>query len=221
MFKETWLVIAVFLFAAPLAGLFSEQNQKGVEQGSFSIYFMEEKVGYEEYTWESVDEGYLLSVRAKMTKPIAMEIEMLTLRMNKSFIPSQFYLKGSINDLEQEVFSSIVEGAVENKIVVSGQEQKSTVQIRRDAFILPNPLFSPYMVLTKKYRCLIQDKKELSAYIIPQLEAPFSLEAKEGVPCSLVMQVSGMLIELDTDEEGNLKTIHIPSQKLSVIQNNT
>ena len=58
------------------------------------LYFMDEKVGYEEYTWQSDEQGYLLEASGRMTKPVALEITKLSLRLDKSFIPRKFYFKG-------------------------------------------------------------------------------------------------------------------------------
>lgn len=182
------------------------------------LYFMDEKVGYEEYTWQSDEQGYLLEASGRMTKPVALEITKLSLRLDKSFIPRKFYFKGYISGVTQEITSFISEGDVENIIKVSGQERKSKAKIRRDAFLLPNAIFSPYIVLTKKFRCHLQEKVELSAYIIPQLEVSFTLEPKEGSPCLLIMNMDGIEIELETDEEGTLNSIAIPSQRLKVSQ---
>ncbi len=215
------IIILLLLVMLPLFFLVFSGHGQGKEQGAFSIYFMEEKVGYEEYTWENNERGYILSVIGRMTKPTAIEIERLSIRLDRNYIPHYYYFKGSVSNMAQEISSTIAEGQVENSIQVAGQERKSTLKIKRDAFLLPNPVFSPYMVLTKKFRCSLEEKVELSAYIIPQLEVSFTLEPKEEDPCLLIMEVSGMRIELETDEEGNLKAVSVPSQKLKVIQSSS
>ena len=68
-----------------------------------------------------------------------------------------------------------------------------------------------FLILTKKFRCPLQEKKELSSYIIPQREALFTLESREEAPCSLLMLLDGTEIEIETDEQGSLKTLHIPN----------
>jgi len=179
---------------------------------------MEEKVGYEEYIWKTDETGYLLSVRGRMTKPIALEIDRLTIRLDRSFIPLRYTFKGSVSGVAQEIESSISEGEVESTILVAGQEQKSTVKIKRNSFLLPNAIFSPYLILTKKFRCTLQEKVEFSAYIIPQLEVTVSLKPKEEDPCTLIMQLSTLQIEVETNERGSLIALHIPSQNLIVVQ---
>lgn len=218
MLKKIYILILLLVLLLLFFFLVPALGQKTQETGVFSIYFMEEKVGYEEYTWEEDEKGYLLSVRGRMTKPASLEIEKLTIRLDKNFIASSFCFKGSVNGVLQEVSSSISEGDVENKIKVGGHESQMTVKMRRDAFLLPNPIFSPYMVMTKKFRCDLSEKVELSAYIIPQLEVLFTLEPREGVPCSLLMELSGIKIELQTDDEGGLKALFIPAQKLEVLK---
>lgn len=198
--------------------VFSSLSQEKTQKGIFSIYFMGEQVGYEEYTWESKPEGYFLSVKGRMTKPTPMEIEKLTIHLDRNFIPNRFCFRGSVSGVPQEIKSIISDGNVENEIKIAGQEQKSTLKIKRDAFLLPNPIFSTYLVLTKKYGCTLQEPIELSAYIIPQLEVSFTLQPKEEAPCTLLMEISGIKIRLETDNGGNLKALYIPSQKLQVIQ---
>lgn len=215
LFVSLLFVFFFLFFLFVFAGLSQEEK----ERGTYSIYFMEEKVGYEEYTWQEDETGYSLSINGRITKPIAMEIESLKIRLDKNFIPLSFYLKGTLSGMSQEISSSIEDGQVENTILTSGHEQKNSVNIKRDAFLLPNPVYAPYMVLTKKFRCTLQESVVLSAYIIPQVEIDFTLKPKEEEPCLLIMRLSGIEIELETDEEGNMRSLHIPSQRLYVIKN--
>ena len=197
--------------------VFTTRSQEEYERGVIAVYFMEEQVGYEEYSWQSNESGYLLSVRGRVTKLVAIEIESLTISLDKSFIPLQYYFKGSISGVEQEISSSIIDGRVENIIYALEQEQRITSKIRKDAFLLPSAVFSPYIVITKKFGCNLQQPLELSAYIIPQIEIPFTLEPMEIFPCSLLMQLGTKLIELETDYEGNLVTLQIPSQNIRIV----
>lgn len=217
MLKKILFVFSL-IFSIVIFTLFSLSAKETTEKGAFSIYFMDEKVGYEEYTWEEDANGYHLSVKGRMTKPADMEIEELDIRLDKNFIASSFHFKGSVNGVQQEVSSTISDGEVENRIMVAGQESQSTVNIRRDAFLLPNPIFSPYLVLTKKFMCALEEEIELSAYIIPQLENPFTLSPVDGEPCSLIMLLSGIRIELQTDDEGNLIAFSVPAQRLEVLR---
>lgn len=192
------------------------QSAEIVERGELSIYFFGEKVGYEEYVWEEHERGYILSVKGRMTKPVAIEVESLKIELDKSFIPLRYSFIGSLGGIRQEISSVISEGDVLNTILVNSQEQNLQSKIRRDAFLLPNPLFSPYLMITKKYGCRMEEKKYLSAYIIPQLEIPFTLEPSEEDPCLLLMQINGIQIELETNEYGQLKILQIPSSNLRV-----
>ncbi|MFC2160320.1 hypothetical protein ACFLRX_01570 [Acidobacteriota bacterium] len=177
---------------------------------------MGEKVGYEEYVWEESEEGYLLSVRGRMTKPSPIEVKNLKMEMDKAFIPFRYSFKGSMGGIQQEISSILSEGLVVNTILVDKQEQSLQIKVTRDAFLLPNPLFSPYLVIAKKYGCTMTEKKNLSAYIIPQLETPFTLERSKEDPCLLLMQINGIQIELETNEYGQLKILQIPAQNLRV-----
>ena len=200
--------------------VFGAQYEGEVERGVLSIYFQDENVGYEEYTWQSDEMGYLLSVKGRMIKPVDMEIHSLILRLDKSFIPRQFNFSFSMGGVVQEISSLIVDGQVENTIYVAGQEYKSTVKIKKDAFLLPNPVFSCYMVVAKKFRCYLPEPAELSAYIIPLFEVPLSLEFDEESPCSMILEISGIAMEIETDDEGSLKFLHSPVQKLKVYKQN-
>jgi len=216
MFKKI-LFIFIFIFIFLLFFfVFAGQYEEEIETGILSIYFQEEKVGYEEYTWQSDEMSYLLSVKGRMTKPVDMEIHSLLLRLDKSFIPHQFNFKFTVGGVAQEISSLIVDGQVENTIHVSGQQQKSVVKIKRDAFLLPNPVFSCYMVIAKKFGCHLLEPVELSAYIIPLFEVPFSVEFDEESPCSMLLEINGMTMEMETDDEGSLKFLHSPAQKLKV-----
>lgn len=188
-----------------------------VERGLFSIYFASEKVGYEEYTWTHDTDGYLLEVKGKLDKPVPLILDKLLIRLDENFIPHRFSFAGSMSGIEQEISSSINEGSVDNRILISGQEQRSSAKVKRDAFLLPGSLFSPYLILTKKYSCSLNEKVELSAYIIPQIEQAFTLEPQDGFPCVLIVQFGTTRIELETNASGMLKSLTIPSQKIKVI----
>ncbi len=203
-----------FVLASGSTALNATPDQK--HKGVLSIYFNNEKVGYEEFTWEPDDWGYTLKVKGKMIKPVPVEIKKLTVCVDKSYIPSLYKFKGSISGVQMEISSTITEGRVKNIKHIAGQRIEENLQIQRDAFLLPNPVFSPYMVITKKYHCILEEPTELSAYIIPQMETPFILGTSENAPCSLTMQLSSALIELGTDESGTLKSLSIPSQKMKI-----
>ncbi len=215
--SRAFLFIPILLFALsvffPASG-----GQEGSEEGVFDVFFMGEKVGYEEYIWESREREYLLTVRARMTKPIPMVIEKLTIRLDKGFIASQYYFKGSVSGVEQEVLSVINEGQVKNIILVAGQEQKSEVKIRRDALLLPNAVYSPYVVLTKRFPCTLQEKTELSVYFVPQVETPVTVGPSEFNPCHFILEMAGTEVHVGTDEDGNLNSLEIPLSNLRVVR---
>ncbi len=188
------------------------------ETGTLSIYFMQEQVGYEEYSWEEDDTGYTLTVRGRMTKPIAIEIERLVICLDKSFIPENYLFKGRVSGVIQDIQSVLKEGMVENTQMIAGQERTDRAEIKRDAFLLPNPMFSPYMVLTKKYLCHLQDTTNISAYIIPQMEVSATLEPKQDFPCHLLLHLGPTEIEIVTDEEGVLVGLDISSQSLKIVR---
>lgn len=208
-------------FVLPLALFFILRGldfDRTTENGTLSIYFLQEQVGYEEYTWEEGEEGYTLSVKGRMTKPIAIEIERLEINLDKNFIAERYFFKGRVSGVEQEIRSWLSGGKAVNTKRIAGVERTETVDIRRDAFLLPNPIFSPYMVLTKKFRCSLQERIELSAYIIPQMEVPCILEPAEGNPCRLEMSLGNLQLEMETDEDGNLNLLDMASQSLRVVR---
>ncbi len=218
MSKKLIVFLMITLFLILFFLVYMKASPEETEKGTLSIYFMQEQVGYEEYSWEEEEYGFTLTVRGRMTKPVAIEIEELVIHLNRSFIPLGFLFKGKVSGVDQEIRSIISEGEVVSVKKVAGQEQTETVNIKRDAFLLPNPVFSPYMVLTKKYRCGLQEKVSVSAYIIPQMEVAATLEPKEDAPCRIIMRLSTTQIELETDEEGTLNAIGIPSLNLRVLK---
>jgi len=221
MVKKKILVICpllIFLFFPyPFSGAVPDTE----ETGTLSIYFMQEQVGYEEYIWEEDGFGFTLTVSGRMTKPIDISIERLVIRMNKSFIPERYLFQGRISGVPQEIQSLFSEGKAVNTRKVAGQERTETVDIKRDAVLLPNPVFAPYMVLTKKYRCHLPETAEISVYIIPQMEVLASIDPKQDNPCHLVLILGPTQIELKTDENGGLIGLDIPSQNLRVVRAKT
>lgn len=197
----------------------STPGLSSAERGRLSVYFREEMVGFEDYSWSEDEFGYSLDVTGRMTKPLDLEVERLTLHLNRSFIPYSYIFKGTIGGLSQEVTSSLSEGKADNILIVSGRESRVEAQVRRDAFLLPNPLFSPYIVLAKKFRCALAEKIECSAYIIPQMEIPLTVEPVEGSPCRLALAMAGVRVELETDGDGKLLSLLIPAQSLKVLRN--
>jgi hypothetical protein len=218
MARPVFVAAAVFILLHMLWGGSPISQDVDREEGVLSIYFNEEKVGYEEYTWESDEQGYTLTVQGRMDRPVPIFIQRLTLRVDRSFIAQRFTFKGTIGGMEQEIISDVSDGRVENTIRVAGQEQEKIIQIKRDAILLPNPVFSTYMILTKKYGCTLKDKLDLSAYIIPQMEVPFTMEPQEGQPCFYQLGMGQAQIQLQTDEGGSLKSLEIVSQRLRVLR---
>jgi hypothetical protein len=218
MARPVFLTASVFILLFLLGGgsLLSQGADR--EEGVLSIYFNEEKVGYEEYSWEIDEQGYTLTVLGRMDRPVPIFIQRLTLRVDRSFIAQHFTFKGTIGGMEQEIISDISDGRVENTIRVAGQEQKKIIQIKRDAILLPNPVFSTYMILTKKYGCTLKEKVDLSAYIIPQMEVPFTMEPEEGHPCFYQLEMGQTQMQLQTDEAGSLRSLEIVSQRLRVLR---
>jgi len=187
-----------------------------LDAGTLSIYFQDEKVGYEEFVWREDPEGYELKVSGRMSKPFRLDIESMTLRLSKDFIPREYLFKGAMNGMSQEIMSRIVDGNVENTIRVAGQENVLEINVRRDAFVLPNPLFSPYLVLAKKFGCELKGKTEIAAYLIPQVEITGTLESSAGDPCALTLDLAGVQILLVTNAERKLVSLSMPSQNLRV-----
>jgi hypothetical protein len=213
------LLVLTSLVAAARANPRLRGAPAGAERGRLSVYFRDEMVGFEDYAWSEDEFGYTLEVTGRMTKPLDLVIERMTLHLNKSFIPLSYIFKGTIGGISQEVTSSLSEGRAENVLVAAGAESRFEAQVRRDAFLLPNPMFSPYLVLAKKFRCGLAEKADCSAYIIPQMEIPLTVEPVADAPCRLALSMAGVRSELETDPDGSLLSLVIPDQSLKVVRN--
>jgi hypothetical protein len=187
-----------------------------LDSGTLTIYFKDEKVGYEDYSWIEEADGYELRVSGRMAQPFRLEIESMTLRLSKDLIPREYHFQGALNGMSQEITSRIQEGRVQNTIRVAGQENVLELQVRRDTLVLPNPLFSPYVVLAKKYGCGLKDKAEVSVYMIPQVEMTGTLQSAADNPCALTLDVAGGQVLLVADAEQRLTSLSIPGQSLRV-----
>jgi len=205
---------------AGLTGLVSPAASRPPEEarlaGTLSVFFMEEKVGVEEFSWSEEADGYALRVTGRMTKPLRLDIDSMTLLMSKDFIPREYRFLGALNGMSQDISSRIQDGRVENTIRVAGQENVLTADIRRNAILLPNPLFSPYLVLAKKFGCGLKDKAEVSVYMIPQVEITGTLQAAPDNPCALTLDLAGVQVSLLVDGTGRLVSLSIPGQSLKV-----
>ncbi|MBD3414736.1 MAG: hypothetical protein GF421_09940, partial [Candidatus Aminicenantes bacterium] len=140
------ILVSLLLFASAVICCQEE------EKGTYSIYFMDEQVGYEEFVWRTVERGYELEVMGQITKPVSVQIERLLVQLDKDFIPLGYQFKGVLSGTRQSISSTISDGTVHNIIHVEGQKQERTFQIKRDSFLLSNPIFSLYMVITKKFQ---------------------------------------------------------------------
>jgi hypothetical protein len=150
-----------------------------------------------------------------------MVIEHLQIILDSSFIPQKFELRGTISGVRQEISSELRDGQVINLIRVAGQEQTLSQKIRRDALLLPNPIFSPYLVLAKKFRCRLSVKpepQEISIYVIPQVELKATIQPEETDPCWLLIHLGSTEVRLKTNPQGELLSLTIPSQRLEVVQ---
>lgn len=215
--KRFFLAVSLFSCFFLLLTLLSKGIGRVIEEGSLSISIKGEKVGYESYTWETTQRGYLLRVEGRLTKPVSVEIERLLIEMDKNFIPLRYEFWGTMGGVRQEIASVISDGFVENTVRVSGQEQMSRIQITRDALLLPNPVLSPYVIVGKRFGCGFEGRRTLSAYIIPQIETPLTINASDQNPCLLFLQLGETFVELEIDEGGRLKKVHIPSQNLLAV----
>lgn len=217
MLNKTWLVILIIILISLFFFLYSSPFSGEEQTGTLSIYYRGEGVGSEHYVWESNQIGYTLRVEGQIHKPVPVEIDQLCVELSKNFIPRRFYFKGSVSGVEKEIKSVITDGYVENSVFIHGQEQRETTHIKRDALLLPNPVFSPYMVLAKKYSCSLHQKIETQAYIIPQTETKITIKPAKKDPCTLVVKMNQTQIKIKTNPQGSLISIGIPSQYLKVI----
>lgn len=175
-------------------------------------------MGYEEFLWEEGPFGYTLTVRGRMTKPVAVGIEELVIQVDSHFIPLRYAFRGDVSRVTQEITATFSEGTALLTRRVAGQEQTETQEVRRDAVLLPNPVFAPYMVVTKRFGCALEEKTDLAAYLIPQTEIPATVEPFPDTPCRMRLLLGSTEVILATDEQGSLLGLEIPSQSLRVVR---
>lgn len=211
--------LPMFLFGAAMCG--GAYPQQGIiDKSTFYVYYADQPVGQESFELAETGEGYSLKASASLTKPILFETELLLLETNLSGQPTRFRFKGKVRGVEQEVSTRFSENAAENTISAAGRSSVKTDDIHAGAFVLPNLLFSPYLLLA---RVIGAEKgvsrKDLYAYVPPQAEVPFSLEKDvEKKRWGLWLQnPTGNKVHVIV-EFGELDkpiAIHIPSASLS------
>jgi len=214
--RTAWAMACLACLAGLVSPAASRPPEKAPLTGTLSVFFMEEKVGVEEFSWSEEADGYRLQVTGRMTKPLRLDIDSMTLLMSKDFIPREYRFLGALNGMSQDISSRIQDGRVENTIRMAGQENVLTADVRRNAILLPNPLFSPYLVLAKKFGCGLKDKAEVSVYMIPQVEITGTLQAAPDNPCALTLDLAGVQVSLLVDGTGRLASLSIPGQSLKV-----
>ena len=210
------VIIVVILFLV-FTFLFC-QEQENISQSNSKkklfLYFMGEEAGYEEYEWIEQADKFILSVKGEMNKPISLVTELMTIEVDKEFNPLRFYFKGKVRGVNQEIETTVTKGEVRNKIKAAGQTRELTSKISSDALILPNGIFSPYVVLAKKAKNLGKEKMILPAYIVPQIEVTVIVEPDREIASLFHLNLAGVKIELLTDEQGFVKSLSIPSQSM-------
>ncbi|MCJ7680248.1 MAG: hypothetical protein MUP70_05960 [Candidatus Aminicenantes bacterium] len=211
-----FLTTGLLLF---ISFLLCDPSEEILEEGIYSIYYGGEKVGYEEYAWKAEGVTFVLQVKGRMDGPVPSILDELLIRLDRNFIPVSYVFKGMIGGIPQQVDCTFEDGTVDLRMMVAGRSNRRTVHIQRDAFLLPNPFFSPYLIIAKKFGCRLEAKQDLFSYIVPQLEDGFSLESDGENPCLLILMFKETRIEMDTDENGMLLQLRIPSQNIRVVRN--
>ena len=191
---------------------------KTSEKGKLLIYFMGEKAGFEEYEWIEELDKFILSAKGEINKPISLITDKMIIEVDKEFKPIRFYFKGKVNGVSQEIETTVFKEEVKNKIKVGQQKREFTARISRNAFFLPNGIFSPYIVVSKKAISLIKEKQTLPAYIVPQLEVNMIVEPDKEKKNSFHLNLAGVKIDILTDENGKLYSLLIPSQSIEVYE---
>ena len=187
---------------------------KNSEKGKLLIYFMGEEAGFEEYEWIEGENEYILKIKGKMTKPVSLITRKMEIIVDKNFKPKSLIWKVIAQGVSQEIRTTIDNGKARSKISIAGQIQTFTTNISPNSLFLPNLVFSPYIILTKQIKCDLKWIKTFPAYIVDKIiEVRVRIEPKKEVPCEYNLNLAGQVnLEILTDNNGNLKSLKIPSQ---------
>ncbi len=204
IFIITLLIIFVFLFG---------QGPSSAKKKLF-LYFFGEAAGYEEYEWVENPDGFVLRATGELKKPVSLVTEQLTIQLDKELRPLKFHFKGTVNGVSQEIETTVTEGEARNKLSAASQTREIVSKVSPDTLFLPNGIFSPYVVLAEKIKKASGEKMTLPAYIVPQVEIKLSAEPDKENPHLFHLNLTGVKIELLTDEQRFLKSLSIPAQNI-------
>jgi hypothetical protein len=192
--------------------------EKILEKGKLLIYFMGEESGYEEYKWIKELDKFILLAKGEINKPINLITNQMIIEVNKEFKPLRFYFKGIVNQVNQEIETTVTQGEAKNKIKIGQQEREFIAKISQNAFFLPNGIFSPYVVVVKKAISSIKETQTLPAYIVPQIEVKITIEPDRKKKNLFHLNLAGVKIEILANDKGKLNSLLIPSQSFKVYE---
>lgn len=192
-----------------------------MSKGVFRVFFGSQEAGQESYELVQTGEGFRLTASGKLSRPVEFETRNLLIQTDTRGRARKFEFKGSVRGIEQEVTAEISDRSAENRIRAAGQVVAKSDPVHVGTFLLPNLLFSPYVLVAH----FLESGKEghpegeLHAYVPPQAEIPFSLTRnpeKKRLDLWLRNAASPEVhVVVELDERGAVKGVHIPSASLS------
>ena len=214
MSKKLILIIIMIILILLFLVTTISPKVKNSKEGKLLIYFMGEEAGFEEYEWIEAENEYILKIKGKMTKPVLFITRKMEIIVDKNFKPKRLIWKIIAQGVSQEIKTTIDNGKARNRISIAGQIQTFTTNISSNSLFLPNLVFSPYLILTRQIRCDLKWIKTFPAYIVDKIiEVRLRIEPKKEVPCEYKLNLAGQVnLEISTDNNGNLKSLKIPSQ---------
>jgi dienelactone hydrolase len=203
---------------------------QNVQEGKAIIYFSSDTAGEETYKITATDDGYVMEAHGKMTRPVLVVTESMTIGWNKNFQPQSFRYKGQVGPAEQEIVTEFKGEQAKSTVSYPGNKLNLETRIHPDTVVAPNGVFAALAVLDRRYDFTKEDETQLVYWFgVPQQEVVATLDYKGREELSLnkgtvtldhvVLRIAHLEFDVFFDATKKLALLSNPMQGFEVYYN--
>jgi uncharacterized protein len=225
VFHCTWALLLIL--AAPARA----QQAAATGPTSYSVFLLGRPAGVENVTVAADATGTTIRSDSRFNPPLNITLRSSETRYSPDWTPISFTADGSFNGSESAIKATFQNGTATIQGVDSGNATTQTQPVSAQVVLLPNAVFSGYVVLARR---LATDRPgvELKAYVPTQSEFQIRVttvaneQAQVGTTLFPVRryelifaQPSGDLaVTLTTTPQGDLVRVAIPAQSFEMVR---